>query len=177
MLWQQGLQKFNTQKPSERQEKEKKKKYCKPYVNRFRHFTPFLISTDGLYDFEAKPLLKRLAKLLAEKCNKLFSTIRGFINAWMRIALEQRLYASEVPGSLQNALNQFRLEGKEGLGLLKTVAYLEFYVKQDLKIRAEIHLLAESCWHRVTCECREKPINLKPKERYYLIAVVMGWFW
>ena len=93
-----------------------------------------------MYDFEAKPLLKSLAKLLAEECNKLFSTIRGFINAWMRIALEQRLYASEVPGSLQNALNQFRLEGKEGLGLLKTVAYLEFYVKQDLKVRAEIHV-------------------------------------
>ena len=60
----------------------------------------------------------------------------------MRIALEQRLHASEVPGY---ALNQFRLEGKEGLGLLKTVAYLEFYVKQDLKVRAEINALAESC--------------------------------
>ena len=32
----------------ERQEKEKKKKYCKPYENQRRHFTSFVVSTDEM---------------------------------------------------------------------------------------------------------------------------------
>ena len=54
-------------KALERQEKEKKKKYCKPCENQRRHFTTFVISTDGMFGFEARTFLKRLAKLLAEK--------------------------------------------------------------------------------------------------------------
>ena len=36
-------------KALERQEKEKKKKYCKLCENQRRHFTPFVVSTDGIY--------------------------------------------------------------------------------------------------------------------------------
>jgi len=52
-------------KALEQQEKEKKKKYCKPCENQRRHFTPFVLSTDGMFGFEARAFLKRLAKLLA----------------------------------------------------------------------------------------------------------------
>jgi len=37
--------------------------------------------------FEARAFLKRLAKLLAEEWEKPYSTVRGFINARMSIAL------------------------------------------------------------------------------------------
>jgi len=54
-------------KALERQEKKKEKKYCKPCENQRHHFTPFLVSTDGTYAFEARSFLKRLAKLLVEE--------------------------------------------------------------------------------------------------------------
>jgi len=80
------------QKALERQENEKKKKYCKPCENQRRHFTgtiytPFVLSTDVLYGFEARAFLKRLAKLLAEEWEKPYPTVRGFINARISIAL------------------------------------------------------------------------------------------
>ena len=37
---------LSPKKALERQEKEKKKKYCKPCENQRRHFTPFVVSTD-----------------------------------------------------------------------------------------------------------------------------------
>ena len=64
-------------KALERQEKEKKKKYCKSCENQHRHFTPFVVSMDGMYGFEARAFLKRLAKLLAEKWKKPYPTLRG----------------------------------------------------------------------------------------------------
>jgi len=57
-------------KALERQEKEKKKKYCKPCENQRRHFTPFVVSTDGMFGFEARAFLKRPVKLLAEEWEK-----------------------------------------------------------------------------------------------------------
>jgi len=57
-------------KALKRQEKEKKKKYCKPCENQRRHFTPFVVSTDGMFGFGARAFLKRLAKLLAEEWEK-----------------------------------------------------------------------------------------------------------
>ena len=52
-------------KALERQEKEKKKKCCKTCENQRRHSTPFTVSTEGIYGFEARAFLKRFAKLLA----------------------------------------------------------------------------------------------------------------
>jgi hypothetical protein len=51
-------------------EKEKKKKYLQPCLDQRRHFTPFVVSADGLIGKEAKTLLKRLSALLAEKWEK-----------------------------------------------------------------------------------------------------------
>ncbi len=64
-----------------RQEKDKKKKYYKPCENQRRHFTPFVVSTNGTFSFEARTFLKRLAKLLAEEWQKAYSIVMGFINA------------------------------------------------------------------------------------------------
>jgi len=77
-------------KALERQEKEKKKKYCKPCENQRRHFAPFVISTDGMFGFKSRAFLKKLAKLLAEEWEKPYSTVRGFINAQWSGAIEHK---------------------------------------------------------------------------------------
>ena len=102
--------------------KEKEKKNCKPCENHLRHFTPFAVSTDGMFGFEARAFLKRLAKLLAEKWEKPYPTVRGFINARMSIALVRAtnrcIRGSRIPAS--NMSNRFRWEEGAGLGHLKS---------------------------------------------------------
>jgi hypothetical protein len=50
------------------QEKEKKKKYLEPCLEQRRHFTPLVVSTDGLLGREASTFAtKRLAQKLAIK--------------------------------------------------------------------------------------------------------------
>jgi len=111
-----------SKKALERQEKEKKKKHCKPCENQRRHFTPFVVSTDGMFGFEARAFLKRFAKLFAEKWEKPYPTVRGFINARMSIALVRAtnrcIRGSRIPAI--NMSNRFRWEGGAGLGLLKS---------------------------------------------------------
>jgi len=109
-------------KALERQEKEKKKKYCKLCENQRRHFTPFAVLTDGMFGFETRAFLKRLAKLLTEKWEKPYSTVRGFINARLSIALVRAtnrcIRGSRIP--MSNMPNRYRWEGGAGLGLLKS---------------------------------------------------------
>jgi len=104
----------------ERQDKEKKKKDCKPCENQRRDFIPFMVSTDGVFDFEA--FLERLAKFLAEEREKPYSTVRGFINTRMSIALGRAtnrcIRGSRTPAS--NMPNRFLWEGGAGVGLLKS---------------------------------------------------------
>ena len=101
-------------KALKRQEKEKKKKYCKFCENQRRHLTPFVVSTDRMFGFEARAFLKRLAKLLAEEWEKPYSIVRGFINARMSIALVRAtnrcIRGSRIPTSIMS--NRFRWEGK-----------------------------------------------------------------
>ncbi len=49
------------------QEQEKKKKYLQSCLEQRKHFTPFVVSTDGLIGREAGELLKRLSLQLANK--------------------------------------------------------------------------------------------------------------
>jgi len=98
------------------------KKYCKPYENQRSHFTPFVVSADGMFGFEALAFLKRLAKWLAEEWEKPYPTVRGFINARISIALVRAtnrcIRGSRIP--VRNMSNQFRWERGAGLGLLKS---------------------------------------------------------
>jgi hypothetical protein len=54
-------------------EREKKKKYLEACLEHHRHFTPFVVSTDGLLGKEAKILLKKRSALLAEKWENPYS--------------------------------------------------------------------------------------------------------
>ena len=87
-----------------------------------RHFTPFVLSTDGIFGFEARALLKRLAVLLAEKWNKPYPSVMGFINARMSIATVRATNRC-VRGSRITACRmsqRFHWEGGAGLGRHKT---------------------------------------------------------
>ena len=86
-----------------------------------------MVSTDGMFSFVARAFLKRLAKLLAEEWEKPYSTVRGFINARMSIALVRAtnrcIRGSRIPTS--NMSNRFCWEGGAGLGLLKSEVIFE----------------------------------------------------
>jgi hypothetical protein len=68
-------------------EREKKKKYLKPCLEQHHHFTSFIVSTDGMIRKESKILLKKVSTLFAEKWEKPYSEVCGFINAWMSIVI------------------------------------------------------------------------------------------
>jgi len=81
-----------------------------------------MVSTEGIYGFQARVFLKRLGKLLAEKWEKLYPKERGLINARMILALVRAtnrcIRGSRIPA--RHMPNQFRWEGGAGLGLLKS---------------------------------------------------------
>jgi hypothetical protein len=56
-------------------ERGKKKKYLEACLEQRRHFTPCMVSTDGLLGREAKTLLKKLSSVLAEKWEKSYSEV------------------------------------------------------------------------------------------------------
>jgi hypothetical protein len=67
--------------------REKKKKYLGTCLEQRRHFSPFVVSTDGLLGKEAKILLRKLSAMLAEKWEKPYSEVCGYVNARMSIAI------------------------------------------------------------------------------------------
>jgi hypothetical protein len=87
----------------ESQEKEKKRKYLASCIAQRRHFTPFVVSTDGLLGKEAKCLLKKLSTALADKWEKPYAVVRGYVNARISIAIVRAthicLRGSRIPTS------------------------------------------------------------------------------
>jgi hypothetical protein len=70
----------------ESQEKEKKRKYLGACLENRRHFTPFVLSVDGLLGREAQTFAKRLAAKLAGKWQKPYSQVAGYVKARLSIA-------------------------------------------------------------------------------------------
>ncbi len=106
----------------EAHEKEKKRKYLKSCLEQRRHFTPFVVSTDGLIGKEAKTFLKKLSTLLAEKWEKPYSVVCGYVNAQMSIAIVRAthlcLRGSRIPTSKMSDRRP-QWEDKAGLGLFR----------------------------------------------------------
>ena len=75
------------EKVLEKQEKEKKKKYLQPCLERRRHFTPFVTTTDGLMGKEAQKLVARLATRLAEKWRNPYSQVMAYLRGRLTIAI------------------------------------------------------------------------------------------
>jgi hypothetical protein len=106
----------------EAHEREKKKKYFEARLKQPRHFSPFVASTDGLLGKESRTLLKKLSALLAEKWEKPYSEICGYVNTRMSIAMVQAshlcLRDSRIPMS-QISNHRPQWEDKTGLGLFQ----------------------------------------------------------
>jgi hypothetical protein len=71
----------------EAHEREKKTNFLEACLEQRWHFSPFMASTDGLLGKESQTLLKKLSALLAEKWEKPYSEMCGYVNARMSIAL------------------------------------------------------------------------------------------
>ena len=87
----------------ESQEREKKRKHLGPCLENRRHFTPFVLSVDGLLGREAKTFAKRLAVKLAGKWQKPHSQVCGCVKARLSIAAVRAthlcLRGSRIPAS------------------------------------------------------------------------------
>jgi hypothetical protein len=107
----------------EQHEREKKKKYLKDCLEQRRHFTPFVVSTDGLIGREAKTLLKRLSLILAEKWEKPYAEVCGYVNARMSIAIVRAthrcLRGSRVPTGKMSEKHFPQWEDRAGLSLFR----------------------------------------------------------
>ena len=71
----------------ETHEREKKRKYLKACQDQRRHFTPFVVSCDGLMGKEADALLRNLAERFGKKTGKSYSETCGFLRACLSIAI------------------------------------------------------------------------------------------
>lgn len=81
---------YKDQDPSKvlaNQEREKKRKYLNLLLDQHKHFTPFVVSVDGLIGKEAHTLVKKLAELLAEKTGKPYSQCCNFVRTRISIAI------------------------------------------------------------------------------------------
>ena len=80
---------------------EKEKKNLQPCLERRRHFTPFVTTTDGLMGKEAQSLLTRLAARLAEKWRSPYSQVMAYIKGRVSIAIlrgtSRRIRGSRTP--------------------------------------------------------------------------------
>jgi hypothetical protein len=101
--WQAPNDPRTPRKVLEGHKREKKKKYLEACLEQHRHFSPFVVSTDGLLGKESRTLLKKLSALLTEKWEKPYSEICGYVNAQMSIAMVRAthvcLRGSRIPTS------------------------------------------------------------------------------
>jgi hypothetical protein len=82
-------------------EKEKKPKYLEACLEQRRHFTPCMVSTDGIMGHEASTFAKHLSTKLAKKWQKPYSQVFRYINTRLSIAIVRTTHlclgGSQVP--------------------------------------------------------------------------------
>lgn len=102
-----------------RHEQSKKNKYLKACLAQRRHFTPFVVSPDGLVGREAMSTLKRLARALASRWDQNYSVILGYIKTRLGISILRAAHHS-ISGSRVPAREMsFRGNGfEDGAGIL-----------------------------------------------------------
>ena len=113
---------MDPEKILQKHEKEKKKKYLQACLAQRRHFAPFVVSTDGMIGKEAKTLLRKLSHLLADKWEKPYHEVCGYVTALMSIAIVRATHrcirGSRVPTShMSKRLPLW--EDKAGLSLFR----------------------------------------------------------
>ena len=98
-------------------EREKKKKYLQACLDQRRHFSPFVVSCDGLLGKEARSVLQNLAGRLSKKSGKSFSETSNFMKSRMSIAIVRATHlcirGSRIPTSRMSQHPQW----EDGAGL------------------------------------------------------------
>ena len=102
-------------------EQQKKKKYVEDCLHQRRSFCPFVISTDGMLGFEAKTLLKQIARKLSAKWERRYSVVCGLVRARLSIACVRAthlcLRGSRIPFTRMSRRIQWT--DSAGLGLFQ----------------------------------------------------------
>ena len=97
--------------------KAKKKHYLNACLEQRRHFTPFVVSCEGLLGKEADVFLKRLAIKLAEKWHRPYSQTVSFVKTRFSISLVRAkkpcLRGSRIP----TGRISYRVNWEDGAGL------------------------------------------------------------
>lgn len=74
-----------------RHEREKKKMYLEPCLERRRHFTPLVYSAEGMPGRETRAAEKRLASALADKLDRSYSEMVGWVRQRMAMAVVRQV--------------------------------------------------------------------------------------
>ena len=100
----------------------KKNKYLSACLSQRRHFTPLITSVDGLVEKEGVAYCQRLASKLADKWQKPYSSVMGYVKARLSIALVRAVHLT-IMGSRIPATKIGRRrplwEGAAGLALYR----------------------------------------------------------
>ena len=105
-------------------ETEKKKKYLDSCLEQRRHFTPFVVSCEGLMGKEADTFISRLAKKLSLKWSRPYSRTVSFVRTRFAISLVRAknrcIRGSRIPTNIIS--RRIDWEDGAGLGLFRTLA-------------------------------------------------------
>jgi hypothetical protein len=99
-------------------ENEKKRKYLQPCLDQRRHFSPFVVSTDGMLGREASCLIKRLSQKLATKWQRPLSHVTSYVRTRLSIAIVRATHlcmrGSRIPA---HSMSTRRPLWEDGAGL------------------------------------------------------------
>jgi hypothetical protein len=101
-------------------EKEKQAKYLAHCLARRRHFTPLVLSVDGLRGTETQAASKRLASMLSVKWKRTYSEVCGFVRSRLSVALA-RSTSQCLRGSRDSSARKpsYQWDSGAGLGLYR----------------------------------------------------------
>jgi hypothetical protein len=106
-------------------EKDKRNKYLKACQEQRRSFAPIVISSDGILAYEAKNLVRHLAKKLAKKWSQPYSQVMGFLSTQISIATIRAnhtcLRGPRNPFTKTSFRVEWDLNVGNGLGLVETI--------------------------------------------------------
>ena len=98
-------------------ENDKKKKYLGQCLTQRRHFTPFVVSCEGLPGKEADTFLKRLSKKLADKWRRPYSQVISFVKNRFSISLVRAKNRCIRGSRVSTGRISHRVDWEDGAGL------------------------------------------------------------
>ena len=98
-------------------ENDKKRKYLDACLEQYHHFTPFVVSCEGLFGKEASFFMKRLAKKLADKWNQPYSSMIGLLRTRFAVNLVRSKYHCIRGTRTSLDFMSYKLDWEDGAGL------------------------------------------------------------